>query len=183
VHTSPPDDIATPAFRRETAAAPGEHVETRTAAVAPLWRRAIAWLVDGAAIGGVGTLYLWAASAVAGVGRSVPQLTGIDKWMARAHSLQPVLLPGVILVAVIALAYSAAFAVFLDGRTFGRLLAGIRLVDKTGLPPTPTRAVVRALLSAVSFGLFLGGFWVAIFDRRGQTLHDKLTSTFVVRPI
>ena len=27
----------------------------------------------------------------------------------------------------------------------------------------------------------LAGFWVALFDRRGQTLHDKLTSTFVVR--
>ncbi|RYZ38766.1 MAG: RDD family protein, partial [Myxococcaceae bacterium] len=27
-----------------------------------------------------------------------------------------------------------------------------------------------------------GGFWMALFDRRGQTLHDKLTSTFVVQP-
>jgi hypothetical protein len=42
--------------------------------------------------------------------------------------------------------------------------------------------VVRALLSLISAGAFLGGFWLAIFDRRGQTLHDKLTRTFVVRP-
>jgi uncharacterized RDD family membrane protein YckC len=84
---------------------------------------------------------------------------------------------------VIAIAYSAAFAVLMNGRTFGRLMAGIRLVDRTGLPPSPTRAVIRALLAGVSFALFLGGFWLALFDRRGQTLHDKLTSTFVVRPV
>ena len=59
---------------------------------------------------------------------------------------------------------------------------GLRLVDTHGLAPAPTRAIVRALLSVVSFGLFLGGFWMALFDRRGQTLHDKLTSTFVVQP-
>jgi uncharacterized RDD family membrane protein YckC len=40
---------------------------------------------------------------------------------------------------------------------------------------------VRAALSLASFGLFLSGFWLALFDRRGQTLHDKLTSTFVVQ--
>ncbi len=34
----------------------------------------------------------------------------------------------------------------------------------------------------VSFVPFLAGFWLALFDRRGQTLHDKLTQTFVVRP-
>ncbi len=159
--------------------------ETRQvqALVAPLWRRIIAWLLDGMAIAGVLGLYLWVASAIAGASASHSRLSGIDRWVARAHALQPVIIPGIVLGVVIALAYSAAFAVLLDGRTFGRLLAGIRLVDKSGLPPSPTRAVIRALLSAVSFALFLGGFWLALFDRRGQTLHDKLTSTFVVRPV
>ncbi len=64
----------------------------------------------------------------------------------------------------------------------GRWLLGLRLVDTHGLAPAPARAIVRALLSVVSFGLFLGGFWMALFDRRGQTLHDKLTSTFVIQP-
>ena len=69
-----------------------------------------------------------------------------------------------------------------NGRTLGRLLLGLRLVDTHGVAPAPGRAIVRAILASLSFVLFLGGFWMALFDRRGQTLHDKLTSTFVVQP-
>jgi uncharacterized RDD family membrane protein YckC len=54
-------------------------------------------------------------------------------------------------------------------------------VDDSGAAPGPARALVRAALALVSFALFLAGFWLALFDRRGQTLHDKLTRTFVVR--
>jgi len=151
--------------------------------VAPLWRRALAFAVDGATISGIAVVYLWVASTVAGASGSVARLSGLDRWAARAQALQPIIIPGILLGVVIALAYSAAFAVLMNGRTFGRLMAGIRLVDRTGLPPSPTRAVIRALLAGVSFALFLGGFWLALFDRRGQTLHDKLTSTFVVRPV
>jgi len=151
--------------------------------VAPLWRRALAFAVDGATISGIAAVYLWAASTVAGASGSATRLSGLDRWAARAQALQPIIIPGVLLGVVIAIAYSAAFAVLMNGRTFGRLMAGTRLVDRTGLPPSPTRAVIRALLAGVSFALFLGGFWLALFDRRGQTLHDKLTSTFVVRPV
>jgi len=151
------------------------------AQVAPVWRRLVAFFVDGMAISSVVALYFWAASSIAGTSASPLRVSGIDRWVERIAAIQSVIIPGLVLATLIALAYSAAFAVLWNGRTLGRLLAGIRLVDRSGLPPSPTRAVVRALLSAVSFGLFLGGFWLALFDRRGQTLHDKLTSTFVVR--
>jgi uncharacterized RDD family membrane protein YckC len=98
------------------------------------------------------------------------------------HALKSVLLPGIFLLLVLATVYCAVAAFLWNGRTLGRLLLGLRLVDTHGLAPAPSRAFVRALLSVVSFGLFLGGFWMALFDRRGQTLHDKLTSTFVVQP-
>lgn len=162
-----------------------ESVDTHDiqADVAPLWRRLLAWAVDGIAIAGVLALYLWIASAITGFKSPASQLSGLDRFVARLHALQSILLPGAVLGLVIALAYSAAFAVLLDGRTLGRLVAGIRLVDRSGVAPSPTRAVIRALLSTLSFGLFLGGFWLALFDRRGQTLHDKLTSTFVIRPL
>jgi uncharacterized RDD family membrane protein YckC len=140
-------------------------------------------MVDGIAIVAVLALYLGVASAIAGFKSPTTQLSGLDRFVARAHALQPILLPGAILGLVIAVAYSAAFAVLLDGRTLGRLIAGIRVVDRSGVTPSPTRAVIRALLSTLSFAFFLGGFWLALFDRRGQTLHDKLTSTFVVRPL
>jgi len=160
----------------------GDRATEIHAGVAPLWRRLLAFFIDGSAIAVVLALYLWAASAITGFKTPISQLAGLDSFVARVHALQPILLPGVVLGLVIALAYSAAFAVLLDGRTLGRLMAGIRLVDRRGVAPSPTRAVIRALLAVLSFALFLGGFWLALFDRRGQTLHDKLTSTFVVRP-
>jgi resuscitation-promoting factor RpfA len=153
-----------------------------TAAPAALWRRAGATLVDLLLALAVGMLYLAIAAAVVGVKQPPSQLTGLDALMVRAHALERVLLPGMILVLVLAAGYGAVFGWLWEGSTLGRRLFGIRLVDKTGQAPTPLRAILRAALSLVSFAAFLGGFWLALFDRKGQTLHDKLTSTFVVRP-
>jgi len=48
-----------------------------------------------------------------------------------------------------------------------------------GGSPTPVAALARALLSVVSAaGLF--GFVLALFDRRAQTLHDKLCRCLVI---
>jgi uncharacterized RDD family membrane protein YckC len=69
------------------------------------------------------------------------------------------------------------------GQTLGRKLTGIQLVDRSGLPPLPTRAVIRAVLAGFSFLFFFAGYWLALFDRKGQTLHDKLTRTYVVRTV
>ncbi len=151
---------------------------------AHLWRRLLSFTIDSAAIVGVAMLYILLASSIAGVKSPSSQgLTPLDSIAAWMHALKSVLLPGVFLLLVLATVYCAVAAFLWNGRTLGRLLLGLRLVDTHGLAPAPSRAIVRALLSVVSFGLFLGGFWMALFDRRGQTLHDKLTSTFVVEPI
>ena len=160
----------------------GEVIEVR-ARPAALWQRITAFIIDGALVGGVLALYVGLAAALI-TPHGVPstQLTGIDGVMARVHQLSAVLAPCVALALVLGLAYAAAFALLWNGRTPGRRLLGIRLVDRTGLAPTPGRAITRAALAVVSFVPFLAGFWLALFDRRGQTLHDKLTQTFVVRP-
>ena len=150
---------------------------------AALWQRITAFIIDGALIGGVLALYVGLAAALIGPhGPTSTQLTGIDGVMARVHQLNSVLAPCVALALVLGLVYAGAFALLWNGRTPGRRLLGIRLVDQTGLAPTPGRAITRSALAVVSFLPFLAGFWLALFDRRGQTLHDKLTQTFVVRP-
>jgi uncharacterized RDD family membrane protein YckC len=159
----------------------GGLIEVR-ARPAALWQRITAFIVDGALVGGVLALYVGLAAALISPPGVPTQLTGIDGVMARVHQLSSVLAPCVALALVIGLAYAAAFALLWNGRTPGRRLLGIRLVDRSGLAPTPGRAVTRAVLAVVSFVPFLAGFWLALFDRRGQTLHDKLTQTFVVRP-
>ncbi|MET0405387.1 MAG: RDD family protein [Cystobacter sp.] len=149
---------------------------------ASLWRRLLAFGVDACAIFAVVALYLLLASSVAGVQRPESTLTGLDAFLLQVRSLRSVLIPGVLLLVILSLAYCAVAAFLWNGRTLGRRILGLRLVDTRGQAPAPARAVVRALLSGVSFGFFLAGFWMALFDRRGQTLHDKLTSTYVVQP-
>lgn len=67
---------------------------------------------------------------------------------------------------------------YLWGRSIGRLLFGVQVVDPGGDPPSLLRSAARALLAPLSWS---GGFVLGLFDRRGQMLHDKLTSTLVVR--
>ena len=166
-----------------TAPAPSTDIVEVRARPAALWQRITAFVLDGALVGGVLALYVGLAAAlIAPRGVPATQLTGIDGVMARVHQLHAVLAPCVALALVLGLVYATTFALLWNGRTPGRRLLGIRLVDRTGLAPAPGRAIARAALAVVSFVPFLAGFWIALFDRRGQTLHDKLTQTFVVRP-
>ncbi|MBE4747479.1 RDD family protein [Corallococcus sp. ZKHCc1 1396] len=179
--------------RMEASPAPAASSKSKAPAPAPvagevharpasLWRRLLSFTVDTAAIGAVAAAYIVLASSIAGVKGPQPGLTGLDAFVAWLRALHTVLLPGMVLVLVLATVYCAVAAFLWNGRTLGRLLLGLRLVDTHGMAPTPGRAIFRALLAGLSFVLFLGGFWMALFDRRGQTLHDKLTSTFVVQP-
>src|SRR5262249_2318640 len=177
IEVRPATPVPSPAPARDSGI-----IEVR-ARPAALWQRITAFIVDGGLVCGVLALYVGLAAALIAP-RGVPstQLTGLDGLMARVHQLHAVLAPCVALALLIGLVYTAAFALLWNGRTPGRRLLGIRLVDRTGLAPAPGRAIARAALSLVSFVPFLAGFWLALFDRRGQTLHDKLTQTFVVRP-
>lgn len=161
-----------------TEALPEGEVRARPAA---LWRRLGAWLVDVLAVGLVVGLYLLVASAISGAQVPASDFGWLDALVTRVRTHQAIVVPGVVLAALLALVYCALFAFLWQGRTPGRWVFRIRLVDRSGTAPTPTRALVRALLSTFSFAFFLGGFWLALFDRQGQTLHDKLTSTFVVQ--
>jgi uncharacterized RDD family membrane protein YckC len=49
-----------------------------------------------------------------------------------------------------------------------------------GAPLDPVQALWRALFALPSAALCLFGFVLALFDARGQTLHDKLSRSLVV---
>jgi uncharacterized RDD family membrane protein YckC len=119
-------------------------------------RRLLAWTID------VG---LWAALSTL-------------LWM---KSLGTGAVVGGLIAAALALLYTAVFTVALSGRSPGRLVAGLRLVTGGGTAPGAVRMVLRTAFAAVSFATCCAGFWLALVDRKGQTLHDKLTGTFVVR--
>lgn len=75
--------------------------------------------------------------------------------------------------AVLALAWSWVF-VAVWSRTPGMALTGQSLRTLNGTAPRPLAAFARAVLSLFSAALGLSGFVLALFDARGQTLHDKL---------
>ncbi len=172
-----PEPVRSEAVR--SAAVKSEEIHFQRAA---LWRRLVAGTVDTALLVLLSGAYLAVAARAAGIRPGPAPSGGLD---LLAHLLQawaPVLLPGAAVALALGVAYAAIFGMLLGGRSPGRFLAGIRLVDGSGAPPGPVRAVVRAVLSVGSLALLCAGFWLSLFDRRGQTLHDKLSGTFVVQP-
>lgn len=163
--------------------APQEAAAVLRAKVAPLWRRLVAWGVDGTILTACVWAYLTLAARVTGIHDELPGLGGLDGLIARAHRYHALLGPALAVALLLGAAYAALFALVWNGCTPGRKVAGLRLVDHRGLPLPAPRAVVRGLFSSVSFGLFLLGYWIAVVDSRGQTLHDKLSQSFVVRPL
>jgi uncharacterized RDD family membrane protein YckC len=163
-----------------TAEAKPEEIHYRRAS---LWRRLLAGTVDALILVALASAYLAIAARLAGIEAGPAPSGGLDALAHLLHAWAPVLLPGAVVAVVLGVVYAAVFAMLLGGRSPGRLLAGIRLVDGSGAAPGPIRAVLRALLSVGSLVFLFAGFWLALFDRRGQTLHDKLSGTFIVQPL
>ena len=82
----------------------------------------------------------------------------------------------------LAFAYTTFFHT-LYGRTPGKWITGIRVLDETGRPPRLGRSALRMILAFVSAIPLFIGVAAALFSRRRQTLYDRLTGTYVVRLI
>ena len=119
-----------------------------------------AWAVDGAVLVALVAGQLWAAGSICNV----------RYWLDFVRDILPL---AAALAAATALAYSFVF-VALGARTPGMALAGLRVQTLHGGDPTFGEALARAALSLPSAALGLFGFVLALFDGRGQTLHDKL---------
>jgi uncharacterized RDD family membrane protein YckC len=124
-----------------------------------------AWCIDGALL----------AALAAGQILLVAAFTHHD-WLDLALS-QPLFPFWAVLTACDALACSWLFAAM--GRTPGMAVLGQHLRTLDGELPTPAEALQRALLSLLSAAPALFGFSFALFDARGQTLHDKLCGCIV----
>lgn len=74
------------------------------------------------------------------------------------------------------------FVVFegLWGGTIGKLMLGIRVRRKDGGKINFGVAFVRFIGRIVSTLIFMLGFLLAFFDKKHQTLHDKIANTLVL---
>ncbi len=73
-----------------------------------------------------------------------------------------------------------AYSLAAGGRTLGMAIVGLRAVAKDGAPITTRQAVIRVLVTPLSFLLFFLGFWMILFRRDRRALHDLIGGTAVV---
>jgi uncharacterized RDD family membrane protein YckC len=157
-----------------------EAAEVIRASPAGILRRGLAWLVDAALVALVIAAYLKVAQGLMHHPPAPTNTTGLDFLVNRIDAYQGIIKYGLMLGAVVILVYSSLFHA-LGGRTPGKRLAGIRLVDGTGRPPALWVCLMRAGFSLVSAGALTLGFALALFTRRRRALHDALSGTYVVR--
>ena len=67
-----------------------------------------------------------------------------------------------------------------QGQTIGQQAMGLRIIDEAGNPPGPTRAVIRVLVSILSYFFLLGFLWV-LFQPEKRTWHDLAAGTWVIK--
>jgi len=76
------------------------------------------------------------------------------------------------------------FFIGYNGATVGKYIVKIRAVDEnTGQILPYSRAFLRAIVRVIGESFFYFTFLFAIFDKKVQTLHDKVAKCVVVRDV
>ena len=119
-------------------------------------KRAAAWVLDGAP---------FALAAL-----------GLTSWLGADPALLP---PALEALALAAFVYQL-LGHWLMGATFGKRIAGLRVVGPDGARPGLGRSAGRAAASVLGVALLGIGPLVALFTRTGRGLNDLLAGTTVV---
>jgi uncharacterized RDD family membrane protein YckC len=76
--------------------------------------------------------------------------------------------------------FYCAYSLAAGGRTLGMSIVGLRAVNRDGGDLTGGQAVVRVLVTPLSFLVFFAGIWLILFRRDRRALHDLIAGTAVV---
>lgn len=135
----------------------------------PATQRMAAAALDGALLGAIGSVALWATLRVTGAGIAS---FGTDAIVAF-----------LIFLGGVSVAYLLMFTAA-GGQTVGKMLMGLRVVgdavDSIDEQLTMAQAALRAVLAPLSV-LALGLGWLPALFGRGLALHDRLAHTRVIR--
>jgi uncharacterized RDD family membrane protein YckC len=143
------------------------------------WRRSFAFLIDEVILYFVSLiLFLIGLLALGMKGDMMGRILASSKDMTHGMGLFALLY-----LAASLLAGMTYFTWFhgIGGRTPGKILLGLRVIQASGDPMTPGVAFLRWVGYLISGPVFCLGFlWVA-FDGRKQGWHDKIAATLVIR--
>jgi uncharacterized RDD family membrane protein YckC len=148
------------------------------------WSRVGAALIDFVIVGVGGFLLLLAITAPFSIGFFAGEDAGVI-------SLVIGLFLAIICVSIVALLYAPALMARTDGKTFGRMALGIRVIRAKGEPMTFGFAMLREVaVKALLFGIagsLTGGLanladvlW-PLWDEENRALHDMIVDTRVIK--
>ena len=148
--------------------------------VAGFWRRGYGALIDCAILFAT-TFVAWLiVSTATSVSFPSSSSRNLDYWLDVFLSVHPALMGVSILLAVVATTYVFIFHIIV-AKTPGMKLAGIRIIDIYGDPPSFARVMARTAGYALCLGsLGLGFIWIA-FDHEKRGLHDWVSGTYAVK--
>lgn len=146
-------------------------------AAAPLWRRALATLIDLAVPLTVWALGTWALVATDPTPLEMAPWNLFDQVVDYLHDRPGRAVVAVMLMVGMQVAWPLAF----PGGTPGKRVMQVTLVDRHGAPTSRRRILAWALVRVPSVALAGIGLWWALVDPERRTLHDRAAGLWCVR--
>ena len=135
---------------------------------AGFWRRAVAFWLDSLLLNGLSVLFL--ALFLRGFGLSASDLGGFEAQLMSVG-----------MYACLAFLYYSVMH-FRWGATLGKKLLGVKVLDaETGQGIAAGQSMLRSVTSVLSYLPFAMGYFMAIWDSKKRTLHDRLSGTVCIR--
>ncbi len=129
----------------------------------PLFRLS-AYIFDALIIGALGALISYVVSVIA-------EATPFD--------ISTQLIPWGVVMGILVVLYPLLFWRSFS-RTPGKMIAGLRIVNKQGERMGTTRTVIRLIFFGLTHAFVFIGFLWLLFDSRHQGIHDMLSGTYVI---
>ena len=152
---------------------------SRKVHAAGLFRRAGGGLLDLLVLAGMAAVLASRLAAATATATSA-ELGVLDRWAAFLASQSPRLAPGLLAFCIFAVVYfTVAHRLF--GRTLGKALLGIEVVDRTGARLGWFGSLARSLAYLLALLPATAGITWIVFDRENRGMHDRLAGALVIR--
>jgi len=152
---------------------PGE-LQTTSPDTAGFGIRSLAYIIDRIIISFVGLLFITVGLFAVKAG------SYIQAGISSLENLSGVLIPAYIATVFIKIAYYTYFHGG-TGKTIGKMICGLKVVDIHGETISYRRAFFRWIGYVISSLFFYLGFLWVVVDRRHQGWHDKIVKTYVIK--
>ncbi|TNF35031.1 MAG: RDD family protein [Deltaproteobacteria bacterium] len=166
--------ITAPTEGDERAAAPGF-------VAAPTWRRWLALLVDALPLLTVWLLCAFAIGDASASGLPSTPWNPLDQLVDFINARPTTAALIVVMLAALGFAWPLV-AHLVWGRTPGKRVLGLAVVDARGQRPSTRRLAGWCALRVLGMALLFGGVLWAIADPERRTLYDRLAGIYVIRP-